>query len=75
MFKDADIDTGRKVIGTTTSARDVREAKEHGWKVPPRTTTAGMRKSWCDHLNRFMEREGVDVQYDPRTLKEQGIFL
>ena len=74
MFKDADIDTGRKVIGTTTSSRDVREAKEHGWKVPPRTTTADMRKSWCEHLNRFMEREGIDVQYDPRTLKEQGIF-
>ena len=36
LFKDADIDTGRKVIGTTTSARDVREAKENGWKVPPR---------------------------------------
>ena len=73
VFKDADIDTGRKVIGTTTSSRDVREAKEHGWKVPPRTTTADMRKSWCDHLNRFMERKGIDVQYDPRTLKEQGI--
>ncbi|MGB9163592.1 MAG: MobA/MobL family protein, partial [Rhodomicrobium sp.] len=36
VFKDADIDTGRKVIGTTTSAKDVREAQEHGWKVPPR---------------------------------------
>src|SRR5271166_2251724 len=73
VFKDADIDTGRKVIGTTTSSRDVREAMEHGWKVPPRTTTADMRKSWCDHLNRFMEREGIDVRFDPRTLKEQGI--
>ncbi|MGO9545794.1 MAG: MobA/MobL family protein [Rhodomicrobium sp.] len=73
IFKDADIDTGRKVVGTTTSARDVREAKEHGWKIPPRTTTADMRKMWCDHLNDFMERAGIDVRYDARTLKEQGI--
>ncbi len=73
VFKDADIDTGRKVIGTTTSSRDVREAKEHGWKIPPRTTTAELRTTWCDHLNRTMEREGIDVRYDARTLKEQGI--
>ena len=74
VFKDADIDTGRKVIGTTTSSRDVREAQEHGWKVPPRTTTADMRKMWCEHLNAFMARAGLDIRYDPRTLKEQGLF-
>ncbi len=73
IFKDADIDTGRKVIGTTTSSRDVREAKEHGWKIPPRTTTADMRTMWCGHLNDFTERAGIDVRYDARTLKEQGI--
>jgi MobA/MobL family len=73
LFKDADISTGRKVIGTTTSARDVREAKENGWKVPPRMTTADMRKQWCEHLNHYMERTGIDIRYDPRTLNEQGI--
>jgi hypothetical protein len=73
VFKDADIATGRKVIGTTTNSRDVREAKENGWKVPPRTTTAEMRQRWCDHLNAFMERAGLDIRYDPRTLKQQGI--
>ncbi len=52
----------------------MREAEAHGWKVPPRTTTADMRKMWCDHLNGFMERAGLDIRYDPRTLKEQGIF-
>ncbi len=73
LFKDADIETGRKVVGTTTSSRDVREAQEHGWKIPPRTTTSDMRKMWCEHLNHFMERAGIDIRYDPRTLKEQGI--
>ena len=73
LFKDADIDSGRKVIGTTTSASDVREAKENGWKVPPRMTTRDMRHAWCDHLNRFMEREGIEVRFDARTLKERGI--
>ena len=73
VFKDADINTGRKVIGTTTSAKDVREAQEHRWKVPPRATTDDMRKRWCDHLNKVMERAGLDIRYDARTLKEQGI--
>ena len=73
LFKDADIDTGRKVVGTTTNSRDVREAQENGWKVPPRTTTADLRKRWCDHVNTFMERAGLDIRYDPRTLKQQGI--
>ena len=73
VFKDADITTGHKVIGTTTNARDVREAEAHGWKVPPRTTTADMRKMWCDHLNGFMERAGLDIRYDHRTFKERGI--
>jgi hypothetical protein len=72
-FKDADVTTGRKVVGTTTCERDVREAEERGWKVPPRTTTADMRQMWCEHLNQFMERAGLDIRYDPRTLKEQGI--
>ena len=73
VFKDADIDTGRKVIGTTTNARDVREAQENGWQVPPRMTTREMRNAWCDHLNRFMEREGLEVRFDARTLKDRGI--
>lgn len=73
VFRDADILTGKKVIGTTTSASDVREAKEHGWKVPPRTTTKQLRHAWCDHLNAEMEKAGIDIRYDPRMLKEQGI--
>jgi hypothetical protein len=73
VFRDADIVTGRKVVGTTTSASDVREAKEHGWKVPPRTTTKELRYAWCEHLNAAMEKAGIDVRYDPRALKAQGI--
>lgn len=73
VFKDADIATGGKVIGTTTSSRDVREAEVYGWKAPPRMTTADMRAMWCAHINACMERAGLDIRYDPRTLKEQGI--
>ena len=73
VFKDADIHTGGKVIGTTTSLKDVREAQEHGWKVPPRATTQDLRNRWCDHLNKVMERAGLDIRYDARSLKEQGI--
>lgn len=73
IFRDADIETGRKVVGTTTNAKDVREAEERGWRVPPRMTTKDLREAWCQHLNAEMERHGIDVRFDQRTLKEQGI--
>ena len=73
IFRDADIETGRKVVGTTTSAKDVREAQEHGWRVPPRMTTKELRVAWCEHLNAEMERHGLDARFDHRTLKDQGI--
>ena len=73
IFRDADIETGRKVVGTTTSAKDVREAEEHGWRVPPRMTTKDLRVAWCEHLNAEMERHGLEARFDQRTLKAQGI--
>lgn len=73
IFRDADIDTGRKVVGTTTSSNDVREAEERGWKVPPRMTTKDLRTAWCEHLNAEMERHGYEARFDHRTLKQQGI--
>src|SRR5208337_5232273 len=50
-----------------------KEATERGWKVPPRMTGPEMRVAWCDHLNRCMEKAGLDVRYDHRSYKEQGI--
>jgi hypothetical protein len=73
IFRDADIETGRKVVGTTTSAKDVHEAQEHGWRVPPRMTTKDLRVAWCEHLNAEMVRNGLDACFDQRTLKAQGI--
>ncbi len=73
ILRDADVETGRKVLGTTTSAKDVREAEEHGWKVPPRMTSKDLRAAWCEHLNGEMERHGYEARFDARTLKEQGI--
>ena len=73
IFRDADIETGRKVVGTTTSSKDVKEATEKGWRVPPRMTTKDMRVAWCEHLNAEMERHGLEARFDHRSLKEQGI--
>lgn len=73
IFRDADIETGRKVVGTTTSAKDVKEAEEKGWRVPPRMTTKDLRVAWCDHLNGEMQRHGHEARFDHRTLKQQGI--
>ena len=73
IFRDEDIETGRKVLGTTASAKDVKEAEEKGWRVPPRMTTKDMRVAWCEHLNSEMERHGYETRFDQRRLKEQGI--
>ena len=73
IFRDADIETGRKVVGTTTSAKDVRQAQEHGWRVPPRMTTKDLRVAWCEHLNAEMARHGLDARFDQRRLKDQGV--
>ena len=73
IFRDADIETGRKVVGTTTSSKDVKEAQDKGWRVPPRMTTKDMRAAWCEHLNGEMERHGHEARFDHRSLKEQGI--
>ena len=73
ILRDADVETGRKVLGTTTSAKDVREAEAHGWKVPPRMTSKDLRVAWCEHLNGEMERHGHEARFDARTLKEQGV--
>lgn len=73
IFRDADIETGRKVVGTTTSAKDVKEAEDKGWRVPPRMTTKDLRVAWCEHLNGEMQRHGHEERFDHRTLKQQGI--
>lgn len=73
IFRDADIETGRKVVGTTTSSKDVKEAQDKGWRVPPRMTTKDLRVAWCDHLNLETKRHGLDVQFDQRRLKDRGI--
>ena len=73
IFRDADIETGRKVVGTTTSSNDVKEATEKGWRVPPRMTTKDMRVAWCEHLNSEMERYALEARFDHRSLKEQGV--
>lgn len=73
IFRDADVETGRKVVGTTTSSKDVKEAKDKGWRVPPRMTTKDLRVAWSDHLNLEMERHCLDTRFDQRRLKDRGI--
>jgi MobA/MobL family len=73
IFKDSDIETGKRVLGTTTSAKEVREAEEHGWKVPPRLTSNGIRFAYEKHLNSFMEKLGIDIRFDARSYAERGI--
>ncbi|MFA5957087.1 MobA/MobL family protein [Hyphomicrobium sp.] len=70
---DRDLETGKKVLGFGTNKRDVKEATERGWKVPPRMTSGDAREAWCNHLNAFMRSHGYDIQYDHRSHKDRGL--
>lgn len=62
-----------RVIGTTTSKKEIEDAQKRGWRVPPRATTWDLRVGWADASNRALERAGLSVRIDPRSLKDQGI--
>jgi len=64
-------DTGRKVIADDECTR-VRKAKENGWRV--RADNDGRNaQSMVRAHQRLHGARGLDVRYDPRSLKKQGI--
>ena len=71
----AAVDEARQYLGDARpdALYGLVDTMEHGWRVPPRMTTKDLRVAWCDHLNLEMERHGLDVRFDQRRLKEQGI--
>lgn len=59
----------RKLDGTEFSAKKERTASEEERLAQ----MEGWRASWENLANRHLERAGLDVRIDRRTLKEQGI--
>lgn len=70
IFRDRDIESGRRVLYTSAGPKERRELDANGidyW------TTKDFRVAWNDHLNRALERAGHECRVDHRSLKEQGI--
>jgi MobA/MobL family len=70
IFRDRDIDTGRRYLYTSAGPKERAELTAKGidfW------TTKDFREKWSDGMNHALERAGHDVRIDHRSLKEQGI--
>ena len=53
VFRDRDIDNNQRVIGTSTGARELSEARSSGRPRPPLATSEGLRLTWREHLASF----------------------
>jgi len=56
VFRDRDIETGRRVMMTTEAG-----------------STQRFRQGWEEELNKALERAGLEVRVDRRSLEDQGI--
>jgi hypothetical protein len=70
VFRDRDIETGRRYLYTSAGPKERAELDEKGigyW------STTDLRQEWEHQINRALERAGHEQRIDHRTLKEQGI--
>ncbi len=70
IFRDRDIETGRRFLFTSAHPKERAELAEkgiHAW------TTKDFRVEWEGQMNRALERAGYDARIDHRSLAEQGI--
>ncbi|MCA9834120.1 MAG: MobA/MobL family protein [Thermomicrobiales bacterium] len=67
VIRDRDIETGRRVLRLSDSARDRAKAG-----LEPKAVD-WVREKWEVHANRALEQAGHDVRIDRRTLEAQGI--
>lgn len=70
IFRDRDIETGRRFLYTSAHPKERAQLSEkgiHAW------TTQDFRIAWEGEMNRALERAGHEARIDHRNLKEQGI--
>lgn len=66
--QDRDIETGKRVLRLSDSARDRRKAGLPGPKA-----VDWVREVWEASCNAYLEKVGIDARIDRRTLEAQGI--
>lgn len=67
VIRDRDLDTGKRVLRLSDSAKDRAAAG-----MEPKAVE-WIRAQWEDHANRALERAGQEARIDRRTLAAQGI--
>lgn len=70
IFRDRDIETGKRHLNTSSGQRQRQEYEAKGVKC---WSTADFRAAWQDHLNIELERNGHEVRVDARSYKDRGI--
>ena len=70
IFRDRDIENGRRFLYTSAGPKERAELAEKGIEF---WTTKDFRVEWEGQMNRALERAGHEVRIDHRSLKEQGI--
>ena len=64
-----------RVIGTTTSKKEVELATGRGGVIPPRTTTYELRATWAQKTNDHLRDHGIEAAVDARSYKNQGLDI
>lgn len=59
VFRDRDTDTNRRVIGTSASTRELKQARLGGRARPPIATAEALRLAWREHLANFYADRAV----------------
>ena len=70
IFRDRDIETGRRYLYTTAGPKERAELLEKGVRF---WSTQAFREKWSADMNHALERAGHDARIDHRSLAEQGI--
>jgi MobA/MobL family len=70
IIRDRDIDTNRRVLYTSAAPQERARLAAKGIQT---WSTRDFRVKWSSEMNRALERAGLDVRVDHRSLKDQGI--
>jgi hypothetical protein len=61
VFRDRDIVSNRRVMGTSASPHEQNQARLNGRSRPPLMTSEGLRLMWREHLSSFCADRGTAV--------------
>lgn len=70
IFRDRDIETGKRYLNTSAGPKERRQLAEKGLTA---WSTADFRQAWEAHMNAALEKAGHDIRIDARSNAARGI--